>query len=314
MLVETTSTASSRRLMDAVMQIKQIDTVKNDEGRSYICHNCAKEDSEFPMPMQCARCKLAWYCSSRCMTKAYDEHVKVCGKSKDLDVSAHTRKTLFDRLPDGRKLSELLRLKKKKEEMQPLSVEELEAEPGLYQIPDMADNGATSIQATAMDERGHKFKQVSPGTLFRYREAESGASWVEKKKNPRLGDVYNFYGKGKLTITFTSKLGSKQTIQIRPRTPTPPTLDIERVGNGVMKVVTSEDCILVKAQDSEGNRFKKALAPDSLFRYEKANKSAKTKSTTEDCGPVKLLKGFGDLKITASESSGLTTTVTVSPS
>ncbi|GKY90863.1 hypothetical protein MPSEU_000059100 [Mayamaea pseudoterrestris] len=314
--------SSSRRLMDAVASIRELDAVKEvseggNDGRSYICHNCAKEDDEYPMPMQCARCKMVWYCSHACMKSAYAEHVGVCNKSKDLDVSMHTKKKYFDILPDGRKLSELLRIKKKKEELQPLSMEELEAEPGLYQIPDMADAATShsSIKVTAVDERHHKFKPVTAGTLFRYRESDQlGASWVEKKKNSRLGAVYNFYGKGKLTVTFTSKQGSKQTIHITPKKPTPPTLEIQQLGNGVLKVVASEDCVLIKCQDAQGNRFKKALTCDSLFRYEAATKVAKAKSLTEaNHGIVKLIKGFGDLKITASESTGLTTFVTVPP-
>jgi hypothetical protein len=312
------ATMSSRRLMEAVSQIKELDTVKKvhegGDDRSSICHNCAKEDSDNPMPMQCARCKLVWYCSVKCMTSAAAEHVKICGKSKDLDVSAHTKLSFFDYLPDGRRLSELLRLKQKREELQPLSIEELEAEPGLYQIPDMADGGS-SIEVSAVDERGHKFQPVTAGTLFRYRESEQhGASWVEKKKNARLGDVYCFHGNGQLTITFTSKKGSKQTIQLSPRKPTPPTLEIERLANGVMRVATSADCIGVKCKDSQGNKFKKALAPGSLFRYEKATATPKAKSVTDGDATIKLIEGLGDLTITASESSGLTTTVTVSPS
>ena len=312
--------STSRRLSDAVAHIKELDSLANaqggDDGRNYICHSCGKEDLEYPMPWQCARCKMTWYCSNACMSKAFAEHSKLCSKVMEMDVSAHTKTKLFDMLPDGRKLSELLQIRSRKKMWQPLSIEELEVEPGIYRIPEMADEGKSTVQVSVVDERGYKFKPIRAGMLFRFKESgQRGASWVEKNESSRLGDVYYFYGNGGLKIIFTSSKGIQQTIDLKAkvRIPGPPTLKIEDLGGGIMKVVTSDDCIRVKCQDEEGNRFKKALTSETLFRYQKASKLPKVKTRTEELGTVKLIKGFGDLKISASETTGLTSTVIVAP-
>jgi hypothetical protein len=82
----------------------------------------------------------------------------------------------------------------------------------------------------------------------------------------------------------------------------------------------SDDTVKIKCEDETGNIWKKALTNGCLFRYQQADTKALKKTLFEDSSEggssgeeVKLIKGFGDLTITATNSCGMKTSETIQP-
>jgi hypothetical protein len=201
---------STRRILEASQEIKRMDAAASSrpDGRESICHQCGNDDG--CMPIKCGRCNMVWYCSSDCMKMNSAAHAKPCAES--LETSEHTKKNMFDVLPDGRRVIDLLKIRREKKKMNMhLTIQDVEVEPGLYQIPVMADS---SISFKIKDERNHKFTTIEAGDLFRYRASKGGGSYAEKTANPRLGPIINLYGNGDLTITFSSRGSSNFSIKV----------------------------------------------------------------------------------------------------
>lgn len=185
---------------------------------------------------------------------------------------------------------------------------------GLHKIV-ASDESGEPLELTAKDANGKPFS-VSPGTVFSYVDAGNGSGKQESVSDPKHGDIQKIRGSGDLVVTAKNPAGKTAQATVSPSEAAPPKLVIEDLGNGLRKIVASDesgDPVTIEAVDSNGKTFD--VKPGTVFSYADAGPSSGKQSQEDDdkYGPIEKLHGHGDLILKAKNSAGKESTAKVAP-
>lgn len=191
-----------------------------------------------------------------------------------------------------------------------------ELEHGIYRLA-VSDESGNPVTVLAVDSDRNTFNDsLADQSIFRYEEAGGRPVTQEIREDAKHGGTQKIRGKGELTITAINSAGKETTIVVKPTEPDPPSLIVQDMGEGLYKVVVSNndgEPVTLKAVDKDGNPF--IVEPGTIFRYEEAGKRPVSQETRVDdrLGSIEKMHGNGELNVTAVNSAGKETKVVVQP-
>ena len=199
-----------------------------------------------------------------------------------------------------------------------------EASPPKLEIEDLGnglrkvvatDESGTPVRLAAVDINGKPFT-LKPGSIFSYTDAGEGPSKQKESQDQACGSYQKLHGHGELSITATNESGKTSKVTVDPSDASPPKLEIEDLGNGLHKVVATDDTgdpVSLRVVDGKGRTF--SLEPDTIFSYiEAGNGPAKQHQITDPSqGQIQKILGNKTLTITATNSAGKSAKADVVP-
>ncbi len=176
-----------------------------------------------------------------------------------------------------------------------------------------SDGDGEPVIVEAADQEGNAFA-VEPGTIFRYEVAGKLPVSQETREDGKLGSVEKMFGSGNLTFKALNAAGKESILVIQPTESDPPSLNIEDLGEGFLKVIATDrdgEPVTVRAADQEGNAF--ILESGTIFRYDEAGKRSASQDAREDerLGSVQKICGRGNLTVTVVNYAGKETSIEV---